>query len=37
MFEYAKMLEFPVKIDRPNARLAKMIATQLGGLSTKKI
>ena len=31
MFEYAKALEFPVKIDRPNARLAKLIMTQLGG------
>lgn len=31
MFHYAKALEFPVKISRPNARLAKMIATQLGG------
>lgn len=31
MFEYMKSLEFPVKIARPNARTAKMIATQLGG------
>lgn len=31
MFEYSKALEYPVKIARPNARLAKMIATQIGG------
>lgn len=37
MFEYSKALEYPVKIARPNARLAKMIATQIGGLNSKKI
>ena len=31
MFEYTKALEYPVKIARPNARLAKMIMSQLGG------
>ena len=31
MFEYSKALQYPVKITRPNARLAKMIITQLGG------
>lgn len=31
MFEYSKALQYPVKIARPNARLAKMIITQLGG------
>lgn len=37
MFEYMKSLEFPVKIAHPNARTAKMIATQLGGHNTEKI
>lgn len=31
MFQYEKTLEYPVKIARPNAKLAKMIITQLGG------
>ncbi len=31
MFQYEKTLEYPVKISRPNARLAKMVITQLGG------
>lgn len=31
MFQYEKTLEYPVKISRPNAKLAKMIITQLGG------
>ena len=35
MFQYEKTLQYPVKIAQPNARLAKMIATQLGGLNTK--
>ena len=35
MFEYSKMLQYPVKIARPNARLAKMIMSQLGGRNTK--
>lgn len=37
MFQYEKALQYPVKIERPNARLAKAIITQLGGLNTKKI
>ena len=37
MFQYEKALQYPVKIARPNARLAKMIMSQLGGLNTKKI
>ncbi len=31
MFQYEKTLQYPVKIARPNARLAKMIMSQLGG------
>lgn len=31
MFQYEKTLEYPVKIARPNAKLAKMIISQLGG------
>lgn len=31
MFQYEKTLEYPVKVARPNAKLAKMIITQLGG------
>ncbi len=31
MFQYEKKLQYPVKIARPNARLAKMIMSQLGG------
>ncbi len=31
MFDYTKALQYPVKIARPNAKLAKMIMSQLGG------
>lgn len=31
MFIYSKKLQYPVKIDRPNPRLAKIILTQYGG------
>lgn len=31
MFTYEKRLQYPVKIARPNAKLAKMICTQYGG------
>ena len=31
MFQYEKTLQYPVKIARPNARLAKAIMSQLGG------
>lgn len=31
MFQYEKALQYPVKIARPNARLAKMVMSQLGG------
>lgn len=31
MFQYEKMLQFPVKIDRPNPNLARIILTQYGG------
>ena len=37
MFQYEKALQYPVKIARPNARLAKMVMSQLGGLNSKKI
>lgn len=31
MFEYNKMLEFPVRIKNKNSRLANIVATQYGG------
>ena len=31
MFSYDKKLQYPVKIDRPNPRLARIILTQYGG------
>ena len=31
MFQYTKKLQYPVKIDRPNPRLARIILTQFGG------
>ncbi len=31
MWLYEKKLQYPVKITRPNAALAKVIITQLGG------
>lgn len=31
MFQYEKKLQYPVKIDRPNPRLAKIIISQYGG------
>ena len=31
MFTYNKKLQYPVKIDKPNPRLAKIILTQYGG------
>ena len=31
MFIYSKKLQYPVKIARPNPRLAKIILTQYGG------
>ena len=31
MFQYEKALQYPVKITRPNAKLAKMVMSQLGG------
>ena len=31
MFRYDKKLQYPVKIDKPNPQLAKIILTQYGG------
>ena len=31
MFSYDKKLQYPVKIERPNPRLARIILTQYGG------
>lgn len=31
MFIYNKKLQYPVKIERPNPRLARIILTQYGG------
>lgn len=37
MWQYEKKLQYPVNIKRPNAKLAKVIISQLGGLNVKKI
>ena len=37
MFVYEKKLQYPVKIRRPNARLAKFIASQYGGAYGKSL
>ena len=37
MWQYEKKLQYPVNIKRPNAKLAKVIIDQLGGLNAKKI
>lgn len=37
MWDYAKKLQYPVKIKNPDPVAAKIIMTQLGGLSHKKI
>lgn len=37
MWQYEKKLQYPVKIKNPNAKLAKVIISQLGGLYSKKI
>lgn len=37
MWQYEKKLQYPVNIKRPNAKLAKVIISQLGGRNAKKI
>ncbi|MDD6278916.1 MAG: manganese catalase family protein [Oscillospiraceae bacterium] len=37
MWQYQKKLQYPVNIKTPNAKLAKVIISQLGGLSSKEI
>lgn len=37
MFAYEKKLQYPVCIKRPNAKLAKLVITQLGGPNAEKI
>ncbi len=37
MFVYEKKLQYPVKIKQPNAKLAKVIMSQLGGAYTKRL
>lgn len=37
MFAYEKKLQYPVCIKRPNAKLAKLVITQLGGPDAEKI
>lgn len=37
MWQYEKKLQHPVSIKAPNASLAKVIISQLGGLNPKKI
>ena len=37
MFIYKKSLQYPVKIDKPNPRLASIILSQYGGPYSQKI
>lgn len=37
MWVYEKKLQYPVNIKQPNAKLAKIIISQYGGLNGKKI
>lgn len=37
MWQYEKKLQYPVNIKNPDARMAKVIISQLGGLSSIKI
>jgi spore coat protein JC len=37
MWQYEKKLQYPVKIKNPNPAMAKVIISQFGGLSSKKI
>lgn len=37
MWQYEKKLQFPISIKNPNAKLAKIIASQYGGADLKKI
>lgn len=37
MWQYEKKLQFPINIKNPNAKLAKIIATQYGGTNIKRI
>lgn len=36
MFIYEKKLQYPVNIKTPNAKLAQVIVSQLGGLNGKR-
>ena len=35
MFKYDKFLEYPVKVCKPNPRLANVVITQYGGANGK--
>lgn len=37
MFQYEKILQYPINIKTPNPKAAKIIITQYGGLYGKKI
>lgn len=37
MWAYEKKLQYPVNIKNTNPKMAKVIISQLGGLSSKKI
>ncbi len=37
MWVYEKKMQYPVSIKNPNPALAKIIISQLGGLSSKEI
>ncbi|MBQ7095817.1 MAG: manganese catalase family protein [Clostridia bacterium] len=37
MWKYEKRLQYPVDIKKPDARLAKVIMSQFGGLNCKRL
>ncbi len=37
MFVYEKKLQYPVKIARPNPKLAKIVVSQIGGPSCNNL
>lgn len=37
MFQYEKILQYPINIKVPNPQAAKIIITQYGGANCKKI
>ena len=37
MFEYQKILQYPINIKNPNAKFAQIISSQYGGAECRKI